>query len=124
MPKYAGRRRPTQYVARRAKATKKPYGNRYGNDAFVKIESINPLATRAGVNDFVSSAMRVIDNPVAQGAAVPANTYLRDQKEFDAFALLYARYEVVGMKGEVTLNSSIVFSEANLGGGLAPRADP
>lgn len=30
------------------------------------------------------------------------NEYLGSQTEFKAFALLYARYEVVGMKGEMT----------------------
>jgi len=33
----------------------------------------------------------------------PGNTYLVNSAEWQAFRLLYARYEVVGMKAEVTL---------------------
>jgi len=51
----------------------------------------------------------------------PGNTYLADQAEFGAFRLLYARYEVVGMKAEVTLNPRQTFAAANLSGGFAPR---
>ncbi len=46
MPKYAGRRRATTYKKRFTgrSSVKKPYGGqRYGNDAFVKIEAIEPL---------------------------------------------------------------------------------
>jgi len=43
------------------------------------------------------------------------------QPEFLAFAQLYARYEIVGMKAEVTLSPLQTFSAANLAGGFAPR---
>jgi len=34
------------YPSKRGATVKKPYGNsRYGNDAFVKVENIEPLAT-------------------------------------------------------------------------------
>lgn len=34
------------YPSKRRSTVKKPYGNsRYGNDAYVKVESIEPLAT-------------------------------------------------------------------------------
>jgi len=39
----------------------------------------------------------------------------------EAFRVLYARYEVVGMKAEVTLNPKNIFASANLSGGFAPR---
>jgi len=49
------------------------------------------------------------------------NSYLRSQAEYQAFANLYARYEIVGMKAEVTLNPRFQWSVANLAGGFAPR---
>lgn len=61
MPKvsYASKRK-TYVPKRTTKATvKKPYsGNRYGNDAFVKVEAIEPLAANAASNQ-VFSTMRV-----------------------------------------------------------------
>ena len=42
---------------------------------------------------------------VNQFVAGPGNTYLAANSEFAAFAPLYARYEVRGMKAEVTLNA-------------------
>lgn len=39
----------------------------------------------------------------------------------DAFRVLYARYEVVGMKAEVTLSPLTVMESANLSGGFSPR---
>ncbi len=42
---------------------------------------------------------------VNDGGPAPGNTYLGAQAEFVAFRDLYARYEVVGMKAEVTLNA-------------------
>ncbi len=53
-------------------------------------------------------------------APAPGNTYLGSQSEFQDFQKLYARYEVVGMKAEVTLNARYIWSSANLGGGFAP----
>lgn len=76
MPKYAGRRRPTTYAPKRRSymrgaTTKKPYGgSRYGNDAFVKVEAIQPLA--ATVANQVFSTMRVCNGI----AGTPGNTYL------------------------------------------------
>jgi len=47
-------------AAPRRTSTKKPYGgSRYGNDAFVKIENVEPLATLAGTTGEVFSTMRV-----------------------------------------------------------------
>lgn len=71
MPKYAGRKRATTYVKRRSykRTTKRqPYGNRYGNDAFVKIEAINNLAVSASTSvppleGEVFSTMRCDANP-------------------------------------------------------------
>jgi len=109
-----------RYVPRRrtsAATVRKPYsGHRYGNDAFVKIEAIEPLSTTA-LSVQVFSTMRVVDG----GAGTPGNTYLGNQAEFQAFQVLYARYEVVGMKAEVTLGARNVFSAANIAGGFAPR---
>lgn len=62
--------------------------------------------------------MRVNDPP---GLNIPGNTYLANQTEFQNFQVLYSRYEVSGMKAEVTLNSRYQFSAANLAGGFAPR---
>ncbi len=53
-------------------------------------------------------------------ATGPGNSYLGSQTEFQNFQKLYARYEVSGMKAEVTLNSRYTFSEANIVGGLSP----
>ena len=49
MPKTTRRSYTRRYVPRRGGATvKKPYtGHRYGNDAFVKVEAIEPLSTTA-----------------------------------------------------------------------------
>jgi len=58
---------------------------------------------------------------LAPGANIPGNTYLGNQNEFNAFRLLYARYEIVGLKAEVTLNARTTFEAANLAGGFAPR---
>jgi len=82
------------------RTVRKPYGDRYGNDAFVKCENVEPLATSVATEE-VFSTMRV-NSPVAG----PGNTYLGNNSEFQAFRALYARYEVRGMKAEVTLNSS------------------
>ena len=50
----------------------KPYGgSRYGNDAFIKVEAIEPLAA-VGINVF--STMRV----TVPQAVAPGNTYLGD----------------------------------------------
>ena len=52
MPKTSYTSKRKSYVPRRrigGATTKKPYGgSRYGNDAFVKVESIDNLATTAG----------------------------------------------------------------------------
>jgi len=36
------------------------------------------------------------------------------------YANLYARYEVVGMKAEVTLNARRILTRSNLAGGMSP----
>jgi len=119
MPKSYTSRRATYVPRRRGRPTttqKKPYGgSRYGNDAFIKVEAIQPLANAVGLNVF--STMRV----TVPQAVAPGNTYLGDQSEFLAFKDLYARYEVVGMKAEVTLNAVRPFAAANLAGGFTPR---
>jgi len=119
MPKRSYTTKRASYVPRRraTTTTKKPYGgSRYGNDAFVKIEAIEPLANAANSSN-VFATMRVND---ATGIA-PGNQYLGAQPEFLAFQPLYARYEVVGMKAEVTLNARNTFAAANMAGGLAPN---
>jgi len=72
---YVPRRRTTTYSARTT--VRKPYGgSRYGNDAYVKVEALEPLATPAGAgtSDQVFSTMRVtVPNPLS-----PGNTYLLD----------------------------------------------
>ncbi len=111
-------KRPTTYAPRRraAPSVRRPYGgSRYGNDSFVKIEAIEPLST-IGPGNQVFATMRVNDT-----AAGPGNQYLGNQPEFQAFQLLYARYEVVGMKAETTLNARSTFAAANLAGGFAPN---
>jgi len=45
MGKYAVRRPKTTYKRSFKRTTRKPYGDRYGNDAFVKVEAINNLST-------------------------------------------------------------------------------
>ena len=64
---------PRRAVARRRPTVGKPYGgSRYGNDAFVKCEAIEPLGTTAASATEVFSTMRV-----GQGASlVTGNTYL------------------------------------------------
>ncbi len=61
---------------------RKPYGNRYGNDAFVKCETIVPLSTgpTTATSEEVFSTMRV-NNPVG-GAG---NSYLGINSEFLSF---------------------------------------
>ncbi len=57
----------------RRSTVKKPYGNsRYGNDAFVKIENTEPLATLTSSANQVFSTMRVTPGP----ASTPGNVYL------------------------------------------------
>lgn len=111
-------------TVRRAKAaprrttTQKPYGgSRYGNDAFVKVEAIESLTNNGGNLSETFATMRVS----TPGVPTPGNTWLGRQAEFLAFRNLYARYEVVGMKAEVTLNPLVSFRAANLAGGFAPR---
>ncbi|AXH79479.1 MAG: hypothetical protein [Circular genetic element sp.] len=99
---------------------KKPYGgSRYGNDAFIKVEAIEPLAN-IGPNGQIFATMRVNANPNGQGANTPGNSYLSDQDEFTAFTRLYARYEVVGMKAEVTVSPRAQWECCNIAGGYAP----
>ncbi|AXH78903.1 MAG: hypothetical protein [Circular genetic element sp.] len=126
MPKYAGRRRPTtyrkSYGMRRRATVRKPYGgSKYGNDAFVKIEKTNNLAVSApsgtGLAGEIFSTMRNDEEPITSN---DGNTYLEKQQEWISFAGLYARYEIVGMKAEVTLNPRFVYTRANLYAGLAP----
>jgi len=63
---------------RRGATTRKPYGgSRYGNDAFVKVETIEPLGTPIGITNNVFSTMRV--NAPSAG---PGNSYLGSQTEF------------------------------------------
>lgn len=68
-------RRATHRAAPRRRRTTvaKPYGgSRYGNDAFVKVEAIEPLGTTAASATEVFSTMRT-----GQGASlVTGNTYL------------------------------------------------
>jgi len=100
MPKTSAAKTTRRYVPRRrtGATVKKPYGgSRYGNDAFVKVEAIENLSN---TGDQVFSTMRTTQS----FSPSPGNTYLTDQQEFQAFRLLYARYEIVGMKAEVTLN--------------------
>jgi len=122
MPKASYTAKRKVYVPRRRSygaTVKKPYGgHRYGNDAFVKVEAIDPLATGLVASNEVFSTMRVVAPP---GLNIPGNSYLGNQAEFNAFRLLYARYEIVGMKAEVTLNARTTFAAANLSGGFAPR---
>jgi len=64
------------------RTVKHPYGNRYGNDAFVKCETIEPLATGGvGSEENVFSTMRV-NSPAAIS---PGNTYLGLNAEFQQF---------------------------------------
>lgn len=64
-------KRPTTYAPRRRATVKKPYTNsRYGNDAYVKVEAIEPLATAANSAN-VFATMRVND-PINS----PGNQYL------------------------------------------------
>lgn len=80
---------------------RKPYGDRYGNDAFVKCENILPLATGGvGFNEEVYATGRVNAPP---GGSPAGNTYLGLNNEFLGFQPLYARYEVRGIRAEVTL---------------------
>ena len=77
MPKATARKTYTKrYTPRRRSygaTTRRPYGgSRYGNDAFLKVEAIEPLAT-PGVSNEVFSTMRVNDPP---GLNIPGNTYL------------------------------------------------
>ena len=64
---------PRRAAARRRTSVAKPYGgSRYGNDAFVKVEAIEPLGTTAASATEVFSTMRT-----GQGASlVTGNTYL------------------------------------------------
>lgn len=111
----AKRMRRTAFKPRSRKSSvRKPYTSRYGNDAFVKVESIEPIATQGTANS-IYSTMRTNAPTTA-----PGNSYLFNKPEFANFAILYARYEIVGMKAEVTLNARYVFSFANLAGGLSP----
>jgi len=116
MPKRSYTTKRSTYVPRRRATVKKPYTNsRYGNDAFVKIEEIAPLASSAATPN-VYSTMRVNSVLAAQG-----NQYLGDKPEFTAFRALYSRYEVVGMKAETTLNARTTFIAANMAAGFAPN---
>lgn len=117
MPKsYARKSTPRKYT--KGATAKRPYGgSRYGNDAFVKVEAIEALTPNGGALQNTFATMRVSVPDVAS----PGNTWLGDQAEFTAFRDLYARYEVVGMKAEVTLNPLVSFRAANLAGGFAPR---
>ena len=120
MPKASYTSKRKSYVPRRrttAATVRKPYGgSRYGNDAFVKVESIDNLSTTFGNQVF---ATQRISLPPA--GVTPGNVYLVNQPEFRAFADLYARYEICGMKAEVTLSPLQTFSAANIAGGFAPR---
>jgi len=65
----------TSYAPRRRTTVKKPYGgSRYGNDAFVKVEAIEPLGTPAAATVNVFSTMRV----TVPAALSPGNSYLLD----------------------------------------------
>jgi len=79
MPKRSYTTKRSSYVPRRrstAASARKPYGgSRYGNDAFIKVEKIEPLGTGALGTINVFSTMRTIANP---GGATPGNTYLGD----------------------------------------------
>jgi len=71
-------RRAKAAPARRA-TVRKPYGDsRYGNDAFIKVEAVEPIGTGIGNNSQVFSTMRVNE---PQGVS-PGNTYLRSQLEY------------------------------------------
>lgn len=76
MPKSSYTSKRKSYVPRRrtgGATARKPYGgSRYGNDAFVKVEAIQNLATPGGGVGSVFSTMRVCDGN--QGTA--GNTYL------------------------------------------------
>ena len=111
-------RRARAMPSRRSTVAKPYGGSRYGNDAYVKVEALEPLATDAAGNGVdIFSTMRVtVPQPNS-----PGNQFLLDQAEMQAFRVLYARYEVVGMKAEVTLNPLRTFASANLSGGFAPR---
>ena len=82
MPKASYTSKRKSYVPRKRTSgatTRKPYGgSRYGNDAFVKIERIENLATPGGNVGEVFSTMRVCDG----AANTSGNTYLGNQAEF------------------------------------------
>ena len=81
MPKRSYTTKRSSYVPRRRATVRKPYsGNRYGNDAFVKVEDIETLSTTALSNE-VFSTMRVVDGALG----TPGNTYLGNISEFVAF---------------------------------------
>ena len=54
---YARSSMKRSYATRRT-TVRKPYGDRYGNDAFVKCENVEPLATGV-LTEEVFSTMRV-----------------------------------------------------------------
>lgn len=120
MPKrYTSRTRKSYAPRKRTPTTKKPYGSRYGNDAFVKIEYLDKLSP-IGVIANIYSTMRVNAIPGAL-PGLERNHYLAQQPEFLSFQALYARYEVVGMRMETALNARTQWASANMAGGLAPR---
>lgn len=121
MPKSLRRRGGSRHRGKRSsfrRTNRTPYGNRYGNDAFVKCETIEPLATGPDIDagEQVFSTMRTN----TYQAVAPGNTYLAGNEEFLQFQPLYARYEIRGMKAEVTLSPKYVWQAANLGAGMAP----
>jgi len=82
MPKSAYMSKRKSYVPRKRTSgatARKPYGgSRYGNDAFVKVERIENLATPGGNVGEVFSTMRVVDG----ANNVAGNSYIGNQTEF------------------------------------------
>ena len=67
---------PRRAAVRRRSTVTKPYGgSRYGNDAFVKVEALEPLGTNAVSATEVFSTMRV-SGPPAPPLVAPGNSYL------------------------------------------------
>lgn len=92
-----------------------PYASKYGDECFVKVQKVVPLATQNAAGDVY----------FFQRADLAASTVtdfaLADQPEFIPFLALFGFYEVRGMKAEMTCADAARVTGSGIYAGQAPN---
>lgn len=98
----------------RVPTVRKPLASKYGDELYMKVQKVLPLETQNALGDVYAYMRQDI------AASTATSICLQDQPEFLPFLPLYAFYEVVGMKAEMTCADTARVTGSGLYAGMAP----